>query len=113
VPALLGAMKHRPAAAPTCEGTRFAASVYALNLKEGFAPGVAGPVRSGPTTVLTAGEQFAGRVMAQPAIEPGGTGAIRVDFPRPVRLAVGQRFVLLNNGHVIAAGVFMEADGGR
>jgi translation elongation factor EF-Tu-like GTPase len=110
VTALAAIAKKRSAPAGGREERRFKASIYSLVPHEAFSRDVALAVKTGPTTALLGNESVSAVVTAPYEIAPGENGEIEIVFERSMRVADGQRFLLLNKQHVSAAGFFLAKD---
>jgi Elongation factor Tu GTP binding domain len=109
----LGAIaKKRKAPDFVREEKLFKVGVYALVPQEAFTRDVATAVKTGPARALVGNESVAADVAAPREIAPGENGEIDIVFARPLRVAEGQRFLLLNKDHVSAAGFFFPKNGG-
>jgi translation elongation factor EF-Tu-like GTPase len=105
--------KKRSEAESVVADRQFRASLYSLVPQEAFTPEVAIPVRSGATSALIGNESVAAKVIAPREIAPGENGEIEIVFAKLIRVAKGQRFLLLNRGHIAATGFFLTNDSGN
>ncbi|MFI5381871.1 MAG: GTP-binding protein [Tepidisphaerales bacterium] len=104
VDALVGISARTPTAlAPARE--RSSAELYVLATKEAFTPSVAATIQSGRVTMLIGDEQIAVQLNTSQPIAPGGVGRVEFVFPAPVQHPSAQRFVLVREHHIAAAGV--------
>lgn len=100
--------------APTVdrEGKQFTASIYSLVPREAFRPDIAIPVKTGPVMALVGSEAVAAEITGPKEIATGETGEIEIVFANSIRVAEGQRFLLLNKEHVAAVGFFLPPHSG-
>jgi translation elongation factor EF-Tu-like GTPase len=95
--------ERRPARPPQATAKQIRAEAYALAKEESFSGDIGVGVRPGAAITIIGGKRVKARVGGEQTVMPGKHGQIAVYFDEPAALHLGQRFVILNDGHIAGA----------
>ena len=100
--------QRQPVEAPEVTANHVLAKGYALVPQESFVSSTAAGLRSGSARIILGGTSIDAKILAEPTISPGQHGELELHLDKPMLLRKGQRFVVLNEGHISGAALIKE-----